>query len=136
MLNSLVQSTKSPAQTGPACVFDIIHHHLVPGSRQAELLSVPLMSGLSSHQASAHAVLSAWNTHHPLPSFPLSQLLFSLMAQLSFSPEGLLESSYLIYSQPSPPSSSSSSISKPSTFYLALSLSLFFLFFFTIAITF
>lgn len=89
MLNSLVQSTKSPAQTGPACVFDIIHHHLVPGSRQAELLSVPLMSGLSSHRASAHAVLSAWNTRHPLPSFPLSQLLFSLMAQLSFSPEGL-----------------------------------------------
>lgn len=84
MLNSLVQSTKSPAQTGPACVFDIIHHHLVPGSRQAELLSVPLMSGLSSHRASAHAVLSAWNTRHPLPSFPLSQLLFSLMAQLSF----------------------------------------------------
>lgn len=89
MLNSLVQSTESPAQTGLACVFDIIHHHLVPGSRQAELLSVPLMSGLSSHQASAHAVLSAWNTRHPLPSFPLSQLLFSLMAQLSFSPEGL-----------------------------------------------
>ena len=58
------------------------------------------------------------------------------IAQISFSPEGLLESSYLIYSQPSPPSSSSSSISKPSTFYLALYLSLFFIFFFTIAITF
>lgn len=39
---------------------------------------------LSCFCTSAHAVLSAWNTRHPLPSFPLSQLLFSLMAQLSF----------------------------------------------------
>lgn len=28
------------------------------------------MSGLSSHQASAHSVLSAWNRHHLLSSFP------------------------------------------------------------------
>lgn len=63
-------SLQGPAQSGSACVFSIIPHHSLPGSSQAELLSIPLMSGLFSHQASAHAVLSAWNTRHPLPSFP------------------------------------------------------------------
>lgn len=81
-------SLQGPAQPGSACVFNIIPYHLLPGSRQAEPLSIPLMSGLSSHGASAHAVLCLEYTSLSL-LLPLSQLLFSLLAQLSDSPEGL-----------------------------------------------
>lgn len=64
-------SLQGPAQPGSACVFNIIPYHLLPGSRQAEPLSIPLMSGLSSHGASAHAVLCLEYTSLSLSSFPL-----------------------------------------------------------------